>query len=54
MAPLKYLSPFKYFEAKKVMADGSLDPVFIGLSVVIIAVLVSVTYVSYQKRDLNV
>jgi ABC-2 type transport system permease protein len=54
MAPLKYLSPFKYFEAKKVMADGSLDPVFIGLSVVIIAVLVSITYVSYQKRDLNV
>ncbi|NRD77269.1 ABC transporter permease subunit [Bacillus sp. BRMEA1] len=51
---LKYLTPFKYFEAKKVLADGSLDAVNVGLSLVVIAVLVIVTYVSYQKRDLRV
>lgn len=54
IAPLKYLTPFKYFEAKSVLADGSLPPVFIGESLVIIVVLVSVTYIFYQKRDLNV
>ena len=51
---LKYITPFKYFEAEKLMKSGGLDPVFVALSVVIIAALVSVTYVFYRKRDLNI
>jgi ABC-2 type transport system permease protein len=51
---LKYVTPFKYFDAQHVMYGGGLEPVFVILSVVIIAVFAGVTYVSYMKRDLNV
>ncbi|MFJ7725923.1 ABC transporter permease subunit [Neobacillus sp. NPDC097160] len=51
---LKYLTPFKYFEAKNVMFGGGLDFVFVVISTVLIAVLSYVTYVFYQKRDLHV
>lgn len=50
---LKYLTPFKYFEAKNVMYGGGFDPVFIILSVVIILIFGTGTYVFYKKRDLN-
>jgi ABC-2 type transport system permease protein len=51
---LKYFTPFKYFEAKNLMVNGSFEPVFVILSVLIIAVLLCSTYVIYRKRDLNV
>ena len=54
LAGLKYLTPFKFYEAKKVLVDGALDPVYITLSIVVIAILVAGTYVFYKKRDLNV
>ena len=51
---LKYLTPFKYFEAKNLMFGGVFDPVFLALSIGIIVSLLGVTYVFYKKRDLNV
>lgn len=51
---LKYITPFKYFEAQNIMYGGGFDPVFVILSVVIIVVLLSATYVFYRKRDLNI
>jgi ABC-2 type transport system permease protein len=51
---LKYLSPFKYFEAEIIMASKSLDMIFIGLSLVIIGICLIMTYVRYQQKDLNV
>jgi ABC-2 type transport system permease protein len=51
---LKYLTPFKYFEAGKLMADGALDPVFVVLSVVIVALALFGTYRFYSARDLAV
>lgn len=51
---LKYITPFKYFQAEKMLYGGGLDPVFVILSLAIIAILVGVTYVFYYKRDLNV
>ena len=51
---LKYITPFKYFEAEKLMKSGGLDPVFVVLSVVIITAMVCVTYVFYKKRDLSI
>jgi len=50
---LKYLSPFKYFEAKNVMYGGGLDPLFVVVSLFLIAAFTSVTYIFYKKRDLN-
>lgn len=50
---LKYLSPFKYFEAKNVMYGGGLEAVFIILSMVLIAALALVTFICFKKRDLR-
>jgi ABC-2 type transport system permease protein len=51
---LKYLSPFKYFEAKNVMYGGGFEFTFVLLSGFLITVLTVVTFVFYKKRDLNV
>jgi ABC-2 type transport system permease protein len=51
---LKYLTPFKYFEAKNVMFGGGFEFIFVLLSGVLIAVLTAVTLLFYKKRDLNV
>ncbi|WP_251551699.1 ABC transporter permease subunit [Neobacillus muris] len=53
MENLKYLTPFKYFEAKNIMDGGGLDGVFVLISMVLIAVLTAVTYLCYRKRDLS-
>ncbi len=51
---LKYLSPFKYFDAAILMADGRLDPVYVVLSVVIVALAAFGSYRFYSARDLSV
>ena len=51
---LKYLTPFKYFEAKSVMFGAGFELIFVLLSVLLIAALTVVTYVFFKKRDLNV
>ncbi|MCL6571975.1 MAG: ABC transporter permease [Bacillus sp. (in: Bacteria)] len=51
---LKYVTPFKYFEAKNVMYGGGLEVTFVVISVFLIAALSYVTYAFYKKRDLNV
>lgn len=51
---LKYITPFKYFDASNMMYGGGFDPLFVILSFVIIAAMVFVTYVLYKKRDLRV
>lgn len=54
LSVLKYLSPFKYFDAAVLLKDGRLDPIFVALSVVIVAVAVFGTYYFYSERDLSV
>jgi ABC-2 type transport system permease protein len=54
MDALKYLTPFKYFEAKNIMSGSGLDAVYIILASSLIIALTAVTYVFYKKRDLNV
>jgi len=51
---LKYLTPFKYFDAKSVLTSGKLDPFYLVLSAIIAVVLVATTYLFYTKRDLDV
>ena len=51
---LKYFTPFRYYEASKLMAGKSFDPVSLLLSAVLIAGLGYVTFRFYQKRDLRV
>lgn len=51
---LKYLSPFKYFEAKNIMYGGGFDVKYVTISIVSIITLTVITFVSYKKRDLHV
>ena len=51
---LKYLTPFKYFDAKSVLGSGKLEPFYLALSAVIVVVLVATTYLFYTKRDLYI
>ena len=54
LANLKYLTPYKYFDAKNLMFGGNFDPIFIILSALLITILLAITYTSYQRRDLNI
>lgn len=49
----KYLTPFKYFDAKNITVAHGFEPVYVILSFIIITVLISMTYVFYDKRDLK-
>ncbi|MBY0095632.1 ABC transporter permease subunit [Mesobacillus maritimus] len=50
---LKYITPFKYFEAATILNNGKLEPVFLFLSVFLILAFTTLTYRFYQKKDLN-
>ena len=54
LEPLKYFTPFKYFEAKNLMFGGEFQPTFVVLSILIIGICGFVTYIFYRKRDLNI
>lgn len=51
---LKYLTPFKYFEAKNIMYGRGFDGIYITISITLIIILTIVTFVSFKKRDLHV
>lgn len=51
---LKYITPFKYFEAKNLIKDNGFQLSFLGLSIIILGVLFISTYRGYRKRDLNI
>lgn len=51
---LKFVTPFKYFDAGTIMTDVALDPVFVALSLVIIVLATLGTYRFYAARDLGI
>lgn len=51
---LKYVTPFRYFDASKIMYGGGLSPLFILLSLAITAVLSFFTYRNFKDRNLGV
>ena len=50
----KYVTPFKYFEAKNILQDGGYDMSFVILTCLLMSVFIAITYVYYRKRDLYV
>jgi ABC-2 type transport system permease protein len=50
---LKYFSPFKYFDAKTIMAAGKLDATYVFMSLAIIIAMIVVTYLGFSSKDLN-
>ena len=51
---LKYITPFKYFEASKILHRPGLEPKYVILSCVIIIVGVVGTFMIYPRRDLHI
>ncbi|MBS4212487.1 ABC transporter permease subunit [Neobacillus rhizophilus] len=51
---LKFVTPFKYFEAKNIMYGGGLDTVYVLISAVLFITLLTVTLIYYKKKDLNI
>lgn len=51
---LKYLTPFKYFDAQELYRSGQLSPTFLIISAGIIVVCVTAAYLIYNRRDLYI
>ncbi|KPU26507.1 ABC transporter [Caloranaerobacter sp. TR13] len=51
---LKYITPFKYFQAKELIFGDGFNIGYIILSFAIIGVLLGVTYRFYSKRDIYI
>ena len=51
---LKYLTPFKYFDAGDLSRSGQMDGTYLLLSAAIVVVSVTAAYWTYNKRDLYI
>nr|WP_300005043.1 ABC transporter permease subunit [Tissierella sp.] len=51
---LKYITPFKFFDSDIILEEMRLEPVFILISILIIAVGLGGTFIYYPRRDLNI
>lgn len=49
----RYFTPFKYVVAEEILNTGRIDTIYVILSVVIMVLMTSMTYVFYQRRDIN-
>jgi len=51
---LRYVTPFKYFDALALLTEAKLDPLYVGMSALIVVLSVFGTYYFYDRRDLAV
>ena len=51
---LKYLTPFRYYDAIDLFNNGRIDPIFLGISGGIVTICLSVAYFAYNRRDLTI
>lgn len=51
---LKYLTPFKYFEASTLLKNGAFELKYLILSLIIVIVSIIGTYTVYPRRDLRI
>lgn len=51
---IKYITPFKYFDAARMLADHQIGSLYIGISVGIILLCLTFAYWIYQRRDLYI
>ena len=51
---LSYITPFKYFESSYILRELSLQPIYIVISLAIIAIGIGGSFIIYPKRDLYI
>lgn len=49
---LKWVTPFKYFDAADLYRNGALNGTYVALTLAVMAVLVALSYMAYNRRDL--
>lgn len=50
---LKYLTPFKYFQASEILQNNGFQGIYLGLSVIIIFLAIFGVFFVYPRRDLK-
>ncbi|OIK16022.1 ABC transporter permease [Bacillus sp. MUM 116] len=50
---IRYLTPFKYYEASYIIKHSSYDAAFIIIEIVFILAAIAVSYVIYSKKDIH-
>jgi len=51
---LKYLTPFKYFDAGLLLRESRFDLLFVGLAAAIVVACMAGAYLTYARRDLYI
>lgn len=51
---LKYLTPFRYFDAGALFRSGKFEGLYLGISAAIIVVCIAAAYWAYNRRDLYI
>lgn len=51
---LKYVTPFKYFDAKVLLTEHSYDATYLTLTAIIIVILTAVSFISLKRKDLSI
>jgi ABC-2 type transport system permease protein len=51
---LKYFTPFKYFDAGRLLRAGHLEGGYVALSLALVVVMLAVGYWRYGRRDLYI
>ena len=51
---LKYLTPFRYYDAIDLLQSGKIDPVYLGITSVIVVICLIFAYNTYNHRDLTI
>ena len=49
----RYLTPFKYFDPQYIVQHGFYEMKFMGLAILIIAAALTLTYLMFNKKDIN-
>lgn len=52
LEPLKYVTPFKYYDVAYIVQNGHYDPRFVTLSLVIVLVALVGAFLLYRRRDI--
>jgi ABC-2 type transport system permease protein len=51
---LKFVTPFKYFDAYNIMYKGGFEIIFIIITFILVGVFIYLTHYFYSKKDINV
>lgn len=49
----KYLTPFKYVDARDILVDKSLNPLYLSIIFIVVVISIILSYVFYNRKDIR-